>query len=77
MRPADLALGIFRNPDPDLCVPGRRILCPREFITGCSKCLSLPHCQYTASLDLDTFLEIFRSAFIGNYDCEKGLLPSV
>ena len=22
MRPADSALGIFRSPDPDLCVPG-------------------------------------------------------
>ena len=30
MRPADSALGIFRSPDPDLCVPGRRILRPRE-----------------------------------------------
>ena len=30
MRPADYALGIFRSPDPDLCVPGRRILRPRE-----------------------------------------------
>ena len=65
----DWALGIFRNPGPDLCVQGRRIL---EFITGCSECLSFPHCQYTA--DLDTFQEIFRSEIIGNYDCEKGLL---
>ena len=32
-----------------------------------------PHCQYTANLDLDTFLEIFRSAIIGNHDCGKGL----
>ena len=32
------------------------------------------HCQYTASLDLYTFSEIFRSAIIGNYNCEKGLL---
>ena len=30
MRPADSALGIFRSPDADLCVPGRRILRPRE-----------------------------------------------
>ena len=30
--------------------------------------------NYTSSLDLDTFPEIFRSAIIGNYDCEKGLL---
>ena len=41
---------------------------------GCSQCLSFPHCQYSASLDLDTFPEIFLSAIIGNYDCEKGLL---
>ena len=40
----------------------------------CSECLSFPHCQYTASPDLDTFPEIFRSAIIGNYDCEKGEL---
>ena len=73
MRPADSALGIFRNPDPDLCVQGSRIL---EFITSCSECLSFPHCQYTASLDLDTFPEIFRSAITGNYDCEKGLLAA-
>ena len=46
-----------------------------EFITGCSEYLSFPHCQYTASLDLDTFPEVFRSAIIGNYDCKKGLLP--
>ena len=51
---------------------------PRDpkFITGCSECFSFPHCQYTASLDLDTFSEIFRSTIIGNYDCEKGLLSS-
>ena len=30
MRPADSALGIFRSPGHDLCVPGRRILRPRE-----------------------------------------------
>ena len=30
MRPADSALGIFRSPDADLCVPGHRILRPRE-----------------------------------------------
>ena len=30
MRPTDSALGILRSPDPDLCVPGRRILRPRE-----------------------------------------------
>ena len=30
MRPAGSALGIFRSQDPDLCVLGRRILCPRE-----------------------------------------------
>ena len=30
MRPADSALGIFRSPDPDLCVLGRRILRPRD-----------------------------------------------
>ena len=47
-----------------------------EFFTGCSECLSFPHCQYTASLDLHTFPEIFRSAITGNYDCEKGLLKS-
>ena len=74
MRPADSASGIFRNLDPDLCVQGRRIL---EIITGCSECLSFPHCQYTASLDLDTFPEIFRSAIIGKYDFEKGLLFSL
>ena len=34
MRPADSALGIFRSPDPDLCVPGRRILRPREPCIG-------------------------------------------
>ena len=28
--------------------------------------------HYTASLDLDSFPEIFRSAIIGNYDWEKG-----
>ena len=28
MHPADSALGIFRNPDPNLCVPGHRILRP-------------------------------------------------
>ena len=61
MPPTDLALEILGNLDP-------------EFITGCSKCLSIPHCQYTASLDLDTFLEVFRSGITGNYDCEKGLL---
>ena len=27
-------------------------------VTVCSECLSFPHCQYTASLDLDTFPEI-------------------
>ena len=43
---------------------------------GLSKCLSFPYCQYTASLDLDTFPEIFLSAIIGSYDCEKGLLTS-
>ena len=30
MRPQDSALGIFKNPDLDLCVPGRRILHPQE-----------------------------------------------
>ena len=30
MSPADSALGIFRSPDPDLCVPGCRILHPGE-----------------------------------------------
>ena len=30
MRPADSASGIFRSQDPDLCIPGRRILRPRE-----------------------------------------------
>ena len=44
-----------------------------EFITACSECLSFPHYQYTASLNLDTFQESFCSAIIGNYDCEKGL----
>ena len=63
MRPADSALGIFRNLLPE----------NPEFITGCSQCLSFPHCRYTASLDLDIFPEIFRSAIIGNYDCEMGL----
>ena len=45
MRRADLALGIFRSPDPDLCVPGRRILRPREpcpvtsfYFQGLGKC---------------------------------------
>ena len=65
---ADSALGIFRNPDPDLCVQDS------EFITGCSECLSFPHCQYTARRDFDTFPEVLLSANIGNYDCEKGLL---
>ena len=55
--------------DAGFCVPENP-----EFITGCSECLSFPHCQYTVSLDLDTFPEIFGSAIIGNYDCEKGLL---
>ena len=79
MRPADSALGIFKNSDPDVCVPGRSILRPRvpenpEFITGCSECLSFLYCPYTPSLDLDTFTETFRSAIIRNYDCEKCLL---
>ena len=66
MRPADSALGIFRN--PDLCLPENP-----ELITGCER-LSFQHCQYTDSLNLYiTFPEIFRSAIIGNYDCEKGL----
>ena len=69
MRPADSALGIFRNPDPDLCVPGRRVLRPRVRIVK-----KRHQEEYTASLELDTFPEIFRSAIIGNYDCEKGLL---
>ena len=30
MRPADSALEIFRSPDHDLCIPGHRILRPRE-----------------------------------------------
>ena len=30
MRLADSALGFFRSPDHDLCVPGRRILRPWE-----------------------------------------------
>ena len=74
MRPADSALEFFWNPDPDLCV--LRFCVPEnpKCITGCSECLSFPHCQYTDSLDLDTFPEDFRSAIIGNYDCEKGLL---
>ena len=67
MRPANSALGIFRNPDLDLYIPENP-----EFITGCSQYLSFPNCQYIASLDLDTFPEIFRSAIIRNYDCEKG-----
>ena len=33
--------------------------------------------HYTASLDLDAFPEIFRSAIIGNYDCENGSGVSV
>ena len=37
MRPADSALGIFRSPDHDLCVPGRRILRPREPCYGLHK----------------------------------------
>ena len=59
---------------PGFCAPDNP-----EFITGCtcSKCLSFPHCQYTASLDLDTYPKIFRSAIIGNYDCEKGLFSSL
>ena len=73
MRPADSALGIFKNPDPDLCVLGRGIL---EFFTDCSECLSFSHCQYIASPDLDTFSENFRSAIFGKYDCEKGLLDN-
>ena len=41
--------------------------------TGYSEYFSFPHFQYIASLDLDTFPETFCSAFIGKYDCEKGL----
>ena len=59
---------IYASRDEGFCVPKNP-----EFITGCSECLSFSHCQYTASLDLDTFPEILRSAIIGNYDCEKGL----
>ena len=44
MCPADLALEIFRSPDPDLCVPGRRILCPREPWT--SRCNSNGYPQH-------------------------------
>ena len=58
---------IYASRDAGFCVPEKP-----KFITGCSECLSFPHCQYTASLDLDTFQEIFRAAIIGNYDCEKG-----
>ena len=47
-----------------------------QFITGWSECLSFPHCQFTGSLDPDIFPEIFRSAIIGTYDWEKGLLTS-
>ena len=47
MRPADSALGIFRSPDHDLCVPGRRILRPREpcmcFMINRSICEDLMH----------------------------------
>ena len=64
------------DPDPDLCVQGLRILRPLEpWIYHRLKRVSfIPHCKYTAILDLDTFPEIFRSAIIGNYDYEKGLL---
>ena len=79
MHPADSALGMFRNLDQDLCVTGGRfcVLENPEFIAGNSECLSFPHCQYTASLDLDTFLEIFHSAIVGNFDCEKCLLKVI
>ena len=30
MRPEDSTLGIFRSPDPGLCIPGHRILRSRE-----------------------------------------------
>ena len=48
-----------------------------EFIAGCSECLLFPHCQYTASLNFDTFPESFRSTIIGNYVCGKGLLSDI
>ena len=50
---------IYASRDAGFCVPEKP-----KFITGCSECLSFPHCQYTASLDLDTFQEIF---LLGNY----------
>ena len=62
---------IYASKDAGFCVPENP-----EFIIRCSECLSFPHCQYTASLDLDTIPEIFRSAIIGNYDWEKGLRKS-
>ena len=55
--------------DAGFCVPENP-----EFITGNSECRSFPHCQYIASLNLDAFPEIFRTAIIENFDCEKGLL---
>ena len=30
MHPADSALGIFRSPDPDLCVPGTGFCVPKN-----------------------------------------------
>ena len=52
MRPVDSALGIFRSPDHDLCVPGRRILRPRE------PCIVLPPRKY-----IPRFLPIYLSLF--------------
>ena len=72
MRRADSDLGIFRNPTRIYASREAESCKNPEFIKGRSECLSFPHCQYTASLDLATFPEIFRSAIIGNYDCEKG-----
>ena len=30
LRPADSALGIFRSPDHDLCIPGRKFCVPEN-----------------------------------------------
>ena len=46
MRPADSALEIFRSPDHDLCIPGRRILRPRE---PCSRTFDWGYCRHKGS----------------------------
>ena len=58
MRPADSALGIFRSPDHDICVPGRRILRPRE------PCLYKPLLSIT--------LNRCSSDIVSSFDCFRG-----